>query len=146
MAVHRGLTVRSLLAAGPLPKARAQGSVISHRTGQVVVAEVRGEPQEEEKVCLFVRNRKIKQMTCWDVVKWALFFFFLLLCCLREKEQILVKIQPTIKALSHPKLFKDRFFFFSTTDLSSWRNQYNNKWPVRTLCTGNNWPLYFMTQ
>ncbi|KAI5094023.1 rho guanine nucleotide exchange factor 39 isoform 2 [Silurus meridionalis] len=49
MAVHRGLTVRSLLAAGPLPKARAQGCVISHRAGQVVVAEVRGEPQEEEK-------------------------------------------------------------------------------------------------
>lgn len=56
--------MRSLLAVGPLPKARAQGSVISHRAGQVVVAEVRGEPQEDEKVCLFVRNRKTKQMTC----------------------------------------------------------------------------------
>lgn len=64
MAVHRGLTVRSLLTAGPLPIAQAQGSVISHRAGQVVVAEVRGEPQEEEKVCVFVRNGKIKQMTC----------------------------------------------------------------------------------
>ncbi|TSK13280.1 Rho guanine nucleotide exchange factor 39 [Bagarius yarrelli] len=49
MAVHRGLTVRSLLAAGPVPKAPARGSVISHRAGQVAVAEVRGEPQEEEK-------------------------------------------------------------------------------------------------
>lgn len=64
MAVHRGLTVRSLLAAGPLPKSQAQGSVISHWAGQVVVAEVRGERQEEEKVCLFVRNGEIKQMTC----------------------------------------------------------------------------------
>lgn len=107
MAEHRGLTVRSLLAAGPVPKASAQGSVISHRAGQVVVAEVRGEPQEEEKVCLFVRNRKIKQMTCWDVVKWAI-SFYLFLCCLREKKELVVKIQPAIKAPIHPKLFKDR--------------------------------------
>lgn len=85
MAVHRGLTVRSLLAAGPLPKAWAQGSVISHRAGQVAVAEVRGEPQEDEKVCLFVGKQKDKANDLLSCSQVNTFWF---LGCMREREQI----------------------------------------------------------